>query len=174
MAKPNEGEETTKAPRKHKLYCKFMSGIGKLIFKKRNVCYERTPEENEVAIFACNHSGMVGPVNMCAWFDRPFSPWSICYLFDKEVSPNYIYHDFFFGRSKKHKKFYRGLSKIVAKLLPPLLLAFKPIKVYHNSCSIIHTFKESVATLAAGKTLSSFPNVRLNSASTFPSCTTDS
>ncbi|HOO22390.1 MAG TPA: 1-acyl-sn-glycerol-3-phosphate acyltransferase [Clostridia bacterium] len=138
------------------LFCKFLYKVGRILFPKRAVEYEEIPED-ETAIYVCNHSGALGPAAMTAWFDRPFRPWSISCLFDKRVAANFIFHDFFFGRSKKHKKFYRFLSKIVAKFLPPLVYRQNPILVHRNSVKILQTFKESVATLKQGKNLVIFP-----------------
>lgn len=142
---------------KKSLYCNFMTWLGKLIFPKRTTEYEHPPKEDEVAIFAANHSGAVGPSNMIAWFPKEFRPWSTSCLFDKKVKANYIFHDIFFGRSKKHKRFFRFLSKIVAKMLPPLFAPHDPIFVYRNSPKIATTFRESVDTLKMGKNLVIFP-----------------
>jgi hypothetical protein len=139
------------------LFCRFVYKLGKLIFRKRTIIYDNEPKDGEVGIYVCNHSGALGPANMTAWFDKPFRPWSISCLFDKRVAANFIFHDFFFGRSKKHKGFYRFMSKIVAKILPPLVYRQKPILVHRNSTKILQTFKESVATLKDGKNLVIFP-----------------
>lgn len=141
----------------HNIYCRFMYFIGKKIFPKRDVVYQEKIGTDEVSIFTCNHSGTLGPCAMTAWFDHPFKAWSISYIYDKKIAPNFMFHDFFFARSKTHKKFYRFLSKLVAKLLPPLLLKEKPILVYRNSAKIFETFKESMNTLKEGKNLVIFP-----------------
>lgn len=139
------------------IFCKLMYKLGRVIFRKRTICYEEMPAKDEFGIYVCNHSGALGPANMTAWFDRPFRPWSISCLFDKRVAANFIFHDFFLGRSKKHKGFYRFMSKIVAKILPPLVYKQNPILVHRNSTKILQTFKESVATLKEGKNLVIFP-----------------
>lgn len=128
-------------------YYKFMKGIAKLVFPQRDVIYKSQPEEGEVAVYVSNHSGAIGPANMTLFFDRPFRAWSISCLFDKEIAPNYIYHDFFFGRSKKFKSFYRGLSRIIAPMLIPLIERQNPIVVYRGSNKMLNTFRESVKTL---------------------------
>lgn len=139
------------------LYCKFVYKLGRLLFPKRTVNYEEQPEKGEVAVYVCNHSGAIGPANMAAWFDQPFRPWSISCLFDKRIAPNFIFHDFLLGRSRKFKKPYRLLAKIIAKLLPPLVKQQNPILVHRNSARIMQTFKESVAALKEGNNLVVFP-----------------
>lgn len=124
--------------------CKFIASI---IFPKREVIYEQLPQDDEASIFVCNHSGMVGPVNMTLYFDRPARPWIASYMFDKEITPNYVFHDFFFARGKKVKWFWRGLSHVVAGLVRPLLEHQNSIHVYKISAKARETFDESVKAL---------------------------
>lgn len=138
------------------LYYKFFRTIARMIWHKREVIRE-TPSDDEASIYVCNHSGPIGPVNMTLYFDKPARPWIISYIFDDEISPNFVFHDFFFGRSKKLKKGWRVLAKLVSKLLKPLLTAQDPIYVYKNSIKIKDTFKESVETLKSGKEVIIYP-----------------
>ncbi len=139
---------------KKSLYYRFMAWIARsFIFKKRKVEYAVIPEEGEVAVFVPNHSGAMGPANICLYFDLPFRPWIISYLNDKEVTNNFIFHNFFNGRAKKHKKPWRLLARIVKMLLVPLLQAQNPVWLDHSPKGLMATMKESVATLKAGNNL---------------------
>lgn len=138
------------------LYTKLCTLIAKCIFKKSSVSYEIPPEEGETAVYLCNHSGAFGPANMTLWFDKPHMTWLINYTLNKKKNANFVYHDFFFGRSRKCKPFWRALSKIVAVFLRPLLLDSKPIPVYHDM-RITSTFDKSLNALQNGENIVIFP-----------------
>lgn len=138
------------------LYHKAATALAKLIFKKSEIIYEEKPREGEKSVFLCNHSAAHGPAQMTLWFDVPHKTWLINYVIDKKKNANFVFHDFFFGRSKKCKPFWRVLSKIVAVFLRPLLLSSNPIPVYHDS-KIMGTFKESMEALDNGQSLVIFP-----------------
>ncbi len=139
---------------KKSIYYRFMAWIARtFIFKPRTIEYDVTPTEGEVAIFVPNHSGALGPANMCLYFDQTFRPWIISYLNDDEVSCNFIFHNFFNGRAKKHKAPWRLLAKIVKLLLVPLLEAQNPVWLEHSPSGIVAAMKESVAALKDGKNL---------------------
>lgn len=150
-------KKTAEKPVKKTLYYRFWEFIAKIIFRKRKVVYSVAPEEGEGAVFVSNHAGALAPANMALWFDRPVRPWIISYIFDKEVNANFIYHDFLFARGDKCKGFSRFVAKLVSKLLPPLLSAWRSIKVYRTDIEILNTFKESITTLMKGENLIIFP-----------------
>ncbi len=139
---------------KNNLYYKFMVWIAKtFIFKPRTVEYEVMPEAGEVGVFVPNHSGAMGPANMCLYFDQPFRPWIISYLNNKEVTNNFIFHNFFNGRARKCKPFWRFLARVVKLLLVPLLEAQNPVWLEHSRKGIAAAMTESVTTLNDGKSL---------------------
>lgn len=133
-----------------KIYLGLCLLIARIVCPKRKII--RDVEADEPAIYITNHSGIIGPVNMCMYYDKPMKPWVISFMFDnKKVAANFAFHDFFFGRSKKHKKFWRFLAKLVSRLLSPLLKSQNPILVYKNSLKIRQTFQDSVDALESGK-----------------------
>lgn len=150
-------EKTQKKKVKKSLYYRFWEAIAKLIFKKRRMVYSTVPEEGEGAVYVSNHAGAVAPANMALYFDRPVRPWVISYVLDKNVNANFIYHDFLFARGDKCKPFSRFVAKVVSVLLPPLLNAWRAIKVYRTGTDIMLTFKESITTLMNGENLIIFP-----------------
>ena len=89
---------------------RFWGPLAKMIFKKSKVV-TKAELTDEPAVFLCNHSGAIGPALMTLYFERPHKTWVIDFAMDKEIGPNYFFHDGFFGRSKKCKWFYRMLSK---------------------------------------------------------------
>lgn len=134
---------------------RFWGPLAKMIFKKSKVV-TKVELTDEPAVYLCNHSGAIGPALMTLYFEKPHKTWVIDFAMDKEIGPNYFFHDGFFGRSKKCKWFYRLLSKIVMPLLRPLLSLSDPILVHHDR-RIMQTFGESVEALENGKSLVIFP-----------------
>ncbi len=133
------------------IYYKCIRGILHLFFSHADNTYEETPAE-EPAVFVCNHSAIIGPVMMTLNFKRKHQTWTISYAMDSKTAVNYAYHDVFFSRSRKCKWFWRMLSHVVAKMLPPLLIYSDTIPVYHDK-NIIKTFKQSVKALTDGDDL---------------------
>ena len=134
--------------------CKF---IAKIIFPKRKVVYEVEPKDDEPAMYCCNHSGAIGPTNMTLWFNKPKRIWIISYIFDKNVSTNFIYHDFFYARCKKCKKLWRFMAVLTGFFLRPMLEMQNAIKVYKTGVKVRDTFKESVKALKDNKNVVLFP-----------------
>lgn len=140
----------------HKLYCKFIWNLAKIVFPKPKIVYKTEPEKDEPAIYVANHSAAIGPAMMTLYFEKPHKTWMIAYPLDKEKGANFAFHDIFFGRAKKNKCFWRVLSKIVAKMLRPVLAYGNPIPVYHDK-RMINTFRESLDALNDGQNLVIFP-----------------
>ncbi len=148
---------TKKTKKKNSLYTKFFTLIGKMVFPKSTVSWEEQLKDGEVAIFACNHSGAIGPALTSMYLDIPKRPWVINYIFNKKKAVRFVFHDFLFAKDKKCKPFYWIISFFIAKLLPPLLLSENPIPVYHSQ-KMMDTFVESVDTLVKqDKNLVVFP-----------------
>ncbi len=144
-------------PKKKSLYVKFVTGIAKIIFPKPEIIWEENLAEDEVAIFACNHSGAIGPALTSLYLDIPKRAWVISYILDKKKAPNFVFHDFLFSEGRKCKPFWRIVSFIIAKFLQPLLFAQNPIPVHHSN-KIAETFVESLNTLTIeNKSLVIFP-----------------
>ena len=137
---------------KKNLYQTLGGALAHIVFPRAKVKSETTLNPDEPAVYICNHSGAIGPALMTLDFKIPHKTWMISYVLDKDRNKNFIFHDFFFGKSKKHPKFWRMLAFIVAKLLRPLLFLSDPIPVYHDR-RMFNTFKESTDTLLSGKSL---------------------
>lgn len=135
---------------KQGLYYKAVYGFLRWIYPCAKTLYEEVPEE--AGVFVCNHAAIRGPVMMTLDFPRPHKTWAVSLSMNKEAAKSYAFHDVFFGESRKHKWFYRFLSRIVAIALPPLVRGAQTIPVYHDT-RILNTFKQSVKTLEAGEDL---------------------
>lgn len=133
------------------IYYKFIRGILRLCFPHAENVYEETPGD-EPAVFVCNHSAIRGPVMMTLDFKRKHQTWTVSCALDSKEAANYAYHDILFGRTRKPEWFWRMISRIIAKMLPPLLIYSDTIPVYHDK-NIIKTFKQSVKALMEGNDL---------------------
>lgn len=136
---------------KRNIYYRFMQWLAKKIFPTREVVRATDSPETEAAIYVPTHSTAMGPATMFLYFDRPIRPWVVKYLDDKKVAPNYIFHNFLYGRGQKHKWFWRWLSHIIRILLLPLLRANDPIWIDRSAAGIIKAYKDSVTALEEGK-----------------------
>ncbi len=142
---------------KRNIYYRFMEWLARKVFPKREVIRATETPEDEVAIYVPTHSTATGPSTMILYFDRPIRPWVIGYLNDKKVAPNFIFHNFLYGRGQKLKWFWRMLSRIIKFLLIPLLRANNPIWIDRSPAGVIKAYKDSVETLESGKNVVVFP-----------------
>ena len=133
------------------IYYKIVRGVLRMVFPRAKTTYEVTPGD-EPAVYVSNHSAVIGPVMMTLDFKRPHCTWTVNNALDKKKAANYAYHDVLFGESRKHKGFYRFLSKILAVALPPLVAYDNTIPVYHDS-GVIRTFKQTIASMEEGNDL---------------------
>ncbi len=146
-----------KDQKKASIYVRFMTSLAKIIFPKAEVSWEEPLQENEVAIFACNHSAAIGPAYTSLYLDIPKRPWVISYILDKKKASNFVFHDFLFAKDKKCKPFFRIVAFFIAKFLPPVLKQQDPIAVHHSN-KMVETFLDSVNTLTKqNKSLVIFP-----------------
>lgn len=130
------------------IYYRFIRGIARLCFPRAKTVYEEQPGD-EPAVFVCNHSAIRGPVMMTLDFKPKHQAWTVSCALNSKEAVNYAFHDVFMGNSRKCKWFWRFLSHIVAKGLPPVLLYSNTIPVYHDK-GIVKTFKQSIKALTDG------------------------
>ena len=130
------------------LYYRLMRGILRLCYPRCRVRFE-VPPEDAPSVFVCNHASIHAPIMMTLDFPRPHKNWMIACAMDKRRAKIYAYHDVFFGESHHCKPFWRFLSGIVGRGLPPLLRWSDPIPVYHDR-RVAQTFRQSLAALRDG------------------------
>lgn len=126
-------------------------------YPKREVVRSEESKNEEAAVYICNHSTTIGPMNAVLYFDRPAVPWVTHCVFDKKVRTNYVFHDIFRARQYKCKFFFRWLARFIAWFLHPLLVAQDSIKVYRTDSRIMNTYKESIQRIKEGCNLIIFP-----------------
>ncbi len=100
-------------------------------------------------VFVANHANIHGPVMITLDFPRPHRTWAADCALDRSMTPNYAYHDVFFGRSRKCRWFWRLMSRVVGAGLPPLLEAAGTIPAYRDR-QMADTFRQSINTLEEG------------------------
>ncbi len=132
------------------VYYKIIRSILLLCFPRAKTVYEEQPGD-EPAVFVCNHAAIHGPVMMTLDFKRKHQTWTVHCAMDSEKAANYAFHDILMGNSRRCQWFWRMLSHIIAKMLPPLL-RYDTIPVYHDK-SIIKTFKQSIKAMMDGNDL---------------------
>ncbi len=141
---------------KNKTYYDVIKLIAKIVYPRRDVKYKE--EIIEPAIFISNHSGILGPVAAELYIDLPKRIWTIADLLNKETASNYIFHDFYNGRSKRSKKLWRIISRLTMLILRPIFDGNENyIFVNRSNMRIKETFNESITALIEGKSVVIFP-----------------
>ena len=134
---------------KRNLFYKFIYVIGRVSFPRAEMTWEDGPAD-EPAVYVCNHAGVRGPAMMVLDFKRPHKFWVISFTLDRSKCANFAFHDFFTGESRKHKGFWRFISRIVGRLMPHLFSCGDVIPLYHDR-RIAITIKQTLKTLRAGE-----------------------
>ncbi len=140
---------------KQKLFGKVIFALARIFFRKPKAVFE-TPLPDKPCVVVANHAGAIGPVYMQLYHRRPKKIWIIGYALDQKRSTKFIFNDFFFGRSKKCKKFWWFLSKVVGYFLVPALQYTDGIPVYHDK-RVQNTFARSLEELSRGNDIVIFP-----------------
>lgn len=139
-----------------KLYFGLAKIIARVVYPKPEFIYEEPLPEGEPVVFTANHSGADGPVISTLYFPGPCRPWMIAKILNKKTAAQFVFYDFFVGAVKKHKRFWRFLSRLVASLLRPLLVGAGGIAVYRDR-RVIETLNESTEALKSGANIVVFP-----------------
>lgn len=139
-----------------KIWTAVATRIARAIFPQPEIVFEEPIDKEEPVVFLANHSGAEGPAYAYLYIDEPKKIWLINYVVDKKKAPDFIFHDFMCGEGKKHKWFWRLLSRLTAFLLVPLCKDVPHVPVYHDA-RMLDTFRDSVDALVEGKRLVVFP-----------------
>ena len=134
---------------------KFIKWCVKVFYPKTKVVgIENLP--GEPVIIVGNHCQMNGPI--VGEIYMPGEPYIWCageMMHLKDV-PGYAFRDFWSQKPKWTQPFYKLLSYIIAPLSVCVFNNARTIAVYHDS-RIISTFKNTIKTLQAGKSVVIFP-----------------
>ncbi len=138
-----------------KRYYRLMYRVAKIGYPYAKVSYEE-PLDDGPFVFVCNHAGVRGPLMMTLNFPRPHKNWINSFAMDDRLAANYAFHDYLLGAGRRHPGFWRALSRVIGRGLPPLLRGAGAIPVYHD-LRVAETFRASVDVLRRGEDLVIFP-----------------
>ena len=143
------------ARKRNVLLYKFIKNSVWLFYPKIKVeGIENLPKDG--AIVVGNHSQMNGPIMGELYFPGKFSIWCIAEMMDRKLVPTYAYKDFWSGKPKTVRWFYKLLSYVIAPIAECIFTNADTIAVYKDK-RIINTFKESSEKLKQGYSVVVFP-----------------
>lgn len=103
-----------------------------------------------------NHCQMYGPIQAEIYTPGPHSTWCAGALMHREEAAEYAYRDFWSGKPRAVRWFYRLLSRLIPPLAVLLFTNADTVPVYHDA-RVVTTFRLSIEKLVAGNRLVIFP-----------------
>ena len=147
-----EGEILEK--RTSRLY-RLIKWLVRLFYPKIQVIgSENLPQEP--AIIVGNHAQLHGPIACELYFPGNRYTWCAGQMMQLQQVPAYAYQDFWSGKPKYIRWFYKILSYIIAPLSVCIFSNAQTIGVYHDT-RIISTFKNTVNRKGEGASVVIFP-----------------
>lgn len=110
----------------------------------------------EPCILVGNHSQMYGPIAAELYAPGEHYAWCAGEMMHLKEVPDYAYRDFWAGKPKYIRWFYKGLSYVIAPLSVLVFNNAHTIGVYHDS-RILSTLKTTVKRLEEGNHIVIFP-----------------
>lgn len=136
-------------------FFKLVKGLVKIFYPKIEIVgTENLPDG--AAIVVGNHTQMNGPIISELYFPDECVTWCAGQMMHLKDVPDYAYTDFWSGKPKYIRWFFKVLSYIIAPLSVVIFNNAKTIAVYRDS-RILSTFKATVAELQKGKKVIIFP-----------------
>lgn len=108
------------------------------------------------AIIVGNHTQMNGPICSELFIPKPRYTWCAGEMMNTKEVPAYAYKDFWSGKPKYSRWFYKLLSYIIAPLASHIFNNADTIAVYHDT-RIMSTFKSTLKHLQEGCKIVIFP-----------------
>lgn len=115
---------------------------------------EHLPEEPVIVVG--NHAQMHGPICCELYFPVDRYTWCAGEMMHRKEVPAYAFQDFWSGKPKSVRWFYRLLSYIIAPFSVCVFNNAQTIAVYHDARAL-STFKNTVAKLGDGASIVIFP-----------------
>ncbi len=115
---------------------------------------ENLPEEP--ALIVGNHSQMHGPIGCELYFPGKRYTWCAGQMMHLKEVPAYAFQDFWSGKPKATRWFFKGLSYVIAPFCVCVFNNADTIGVYRDN-RIISTFKNTVKALQEGSSVIIFP-----------------
>lgn len=110
----------------------------------------------EPALIVGNHTQMYGPIACELYFPGERYTWCAGQMMHLKEVPGYAYEDFWSGKPKYTRWFYKLLSYIIAPLSVCVFNNANTVPVYRDT-RIITTFRETIARLQEGASVVVFP-----------------
>lgn len=134
---------------------RIIKGAVRLCYPKMQVVgEEKLPRES--AIIVANHSQMNGPIACELYFPGKRYTWCAGQMMHLKEVPSYAYQDFWSGKPKLTRPFYKLLSYLIAPVSVCVFNNADTIPVYRDT-RIISTFKKTVERLSQGASVVVFP-----------------
>lgn len=118
--------------------------------------FETRSQLPEEAIIVGNHSQMNGPIACELYFPPKQKTWCIADMMDRHLVPAYAYQDFWSGKPKYIRWFFRILAHLIAPLSECIFTNAQTIPVYKDK-RVFKTFALSVSELKNGGRVVIFP-----------------
>ena len=103
-----------------------------------------------------NHSQMYGPIAAEIYTPVKHDIWCAAEMMNRKEVAAYAYQDFWSGKPRSVRWFYRLLSHMIGPLAELVFTNAHTVPVYHDM-RIVSTFRESVRKLQAGSSMVIFP-----------------
>ncbi len=110
----------------------------------------------EPCVIVGNHSQMFGPIGAELYTPGKHYIWCAGEMMHWDEVPAYAYQDFWSGKPRGVRWFYRLLSYVITPLAVVLFNNAHTIPVYHDT-RLITTFRDSIEKLKAGNSIVIFP-----------------
>lgn len=143
--------------------CGMLSrGVYRVIRALVKLCYPKCRVEglehlpDGGCIVVGNHAKMNGPILSELYIPGDRAIWTAGEMFHLKEVPAYAYADFWSGKPKHSRPFYRMLSCLIAPLSVCVFNNAHTIPVYHDA-RILSTFRETIARLKDGARIIIFP-----------------
>ncbi len=115
---------------------------------------ENLPEEP--CVIVGNHSQMYGPIAGELYTPGKHDIWCAGEMMNRKEVPAYAYQDFWSGKPKWCRWFFKLLSHLIAPLAELIFTNAHTVAVYHDT-RLISTFRESITKLQNGSSMVIFP-----------------
>ena len=122
--------------------------------KYKLVGAEKLPDEP--CVIVGNHSQMYGPIAGELYMPGKHCVWCAGEMMRREEVAAYAYQDFWSGKPKGIRWFYKILSHLITPLCVLIFNSAHTVPVYHDT-RLITTFRESIAKLKEGYSMVIFP-----------------
>ena len=130
-------------------------GLVRLVYPKIKVVgAEKLPEG--AAIIVGNHSQLHGPIACELYFPGHHATWCAGEMMALKEVPDYAYRDFWSGKPRLQRPFFRLASYLIAPLAVLIFNNADCIGVYRDR-RVISTFRRTAESLREGKRVIIFP-----------------